>query len=426
MTAQKAEPAKAELGRLMQHRLFRKSQTLQRFLAYLVDAELAGRAVSESELASDVLGLAEHEFHPYTNSIIRVNISSLRKRLDEYYREVPPSLVRFQLPRGAFRVRIDEAGAPLENWRRAFGQAKILAASRYVDELQSALRRIDDTLAARPKFAPGYALRSRTHLFIGSHGGAPRESARLAREAAERAIELAPDAWDSLAAAASVASLVDWDWQRADSLYDHALNVPGNEVVADPWWQATEVALDRIGPCLGKVHQALSSDSVSHRSLQQNYGIMLHLARRWDEAEIELAETTELYPDDYCPWLWRAMQELLFSNSARAAYSIGQSLIVTRGRLPGTIFQSLRDLLVSGKFELPVSEPGGAEEAPKVIASRWLNRPEHAIDALERMLEARNALTPIFLRAPINDYLCGSARFLALFDRMGIPPPAGS
>ncbi len=421
-----AEPARKELGRLTEHRLLRKSRTLRRLLIYLVDAELAGRPVSESDLARDVLGLAEHEFHPYTNSIIRVNVSSLRKRLDAYYRETPPGCMRFSLPKGGFRLRIEKLGPLGANWHRAFGQAKILAASRYADELQLALRRIDDTLADLPNFAPAYALRCRTHLFIGSHGGSPTVHASLARDAAIQAMQFAPDAWDSLAAAASVAALIDWDWQQADALYERAAKVPGNEVIADPWLQATEVAMDRIGPCLAKLRQALSGESGTHRSVQQNYGIMLHLARRWEEAETELIQTTELYPDDYCPWLWRAMQDLHFSHHAMAAYSIGQSVFVTRGRMPGTIVQSLRDLFVSGKFEPPSHWPGGAEEVPKVVASRWLNRPEPAIDALERMLEARNALTPIFLRAPINDYLRDSARFLSLFDRMGIPRPAGS
>ena len=95
-----ASLAEAELARLSAHKLFRKSQVLQRLLRFLLDAALNEREVTESLLADELLGIGEDEFHPYTNSYVRVNTSLLRKRLAAYYRETAPVRVRLHLPQG--------------------------------------------------------------------------------------------------------------------------------------------------------------------------------------------------------------------------------------------------------------------------------------------------------------------------------------
>ena len=354
--------ARAELARIHAHKLFRKSQVLQRLLSFLVDAELQHQPVTESLLALALLGLAEDAFHPYTNSYVRVNTSLLRRRLSAYYQENTASRVRFHLPLGSFRLRIVVFNPSLQRWRRDFGQAKLLASSRYVDELEVALERIEKVVAEQPGFAPAYALKSSIHLMIGSHGGSPVEHAIFARQAAGRAMALAPDEWESLTAAANVAALLDWDWAGAEEKFDRAKAMPANEVVGDPWYQATQVAVNRIDTCLAQMRNALLDYPVPPRSLQQNYGAMLHLARRWEEAEIEFGQTTEIYPDDFCPWLWLAMQNVVFGHHAKAARCLIQGAVVSRGRMPGTIIQAARDFLLTGRFHPPHAHAGGAVE----------------------------------------------------------------
>ena len=422
---EKTSLAQAELERLFAHKLFRKSQVLQRLLAFLVDEELHRRPVTESALAQALLGLAEDAFHPYTNSYVRVNTSQLRQRLSAYYRETAPGRVQFHLPLGSFRLRIDVLEASQELRWQAFGQAKLLSTSRYVEELELALQRIDEVVAERPAFAPAYALKSHIHFYIGSHGGPPLGQIEPARQAAERAMALAPEDWESLAAAASIAALVDWDWVKAEELYARAAAATGNELVGDPWYQASQVAAGRMERLLDQMRQALLHYPMPPRALQQNYGSTLHLARRWEEAETALRQTTEIYPDDFSPWLWLAMQEIGLGNRAKAAYSLVRGAAVTRGRMPGTLIETARDFFLTGKIQSPQAHAGGAGEVPRLMLFAAAKRPGPAIDAMERMVEARNAIAVIFLRSPMQDYLHDSPRFLALFDRMGIPRPAG-
>ena len=413
----------AELDRLFQHKLFRRSQVLQRLLKFLVDCELHQRPVTESTLALALRGLSEDVFHPYNNAAVRGDTLLLRRRLGAYYRENIPGRVRFHLPQGSYRLRIDVVDASQELWRRAYGQAKVLATSWYVDELELALRRIEEVVVEQPGFAPAYALRSQIHLTIGSHGGPPLEQVASARHSAERAMTLAPDAWESLTAAANVAGLLDWKWSKAESLYARAEAIPGNEVIGDPWYQATQVAINRIDPCLTKMRQALLDYPMPPRGLQKVYGAMLYLARRWDEAEIEMIQTTEIYPDDFVAWFWLAMQATALGNRAKAIQCLIRGVAVTRGRLPGALLQAARDFLLTGKAPLPQRIPGSASECVTLFVGAVTRRPEVGIAALERAVDSRNVLASVYMRGPMQDYLHDSPCFLALFDRMGIPRP---
>ena len=420
---EKASLAQAELAQIVAHKLFRKSQVLQRLLAFLIDAELRHRPVTESLLATAVFGLKDDEFHPYTNSNVRVNTSLLRRRLTAYYQEIAPTRIRLHFPQGSLRLRIDVLDPDQELWRRAFGQAKLLATSWYGDELELALRRIEEVLAEQPNFGPAFALRSQLHLTIGSHGAPPLDHMAPAREAAKRAMALAPDAWESLTAAGNVAALLDWDWPQAERLYERAGTVAGNEVVGDPWYQAAQVALDRIEPCLAKMRQALIDYPMPPRTLQKVYGAMLSLAGRWEEAEREMRQTTEIYPDDFVAWMWLAMQAITLGNRGQATQCLVRSVAVTRGRLPGALIAMMRDFLLTGKLPSAQSAPGSAAEVAKVLIGAVMKRADLATDALERMVENRNVLAVVYLRGPMQSHLHDSPKFLALFDRMGIPRP---
>ena len=421
-----ARLAHAELARLLTHKLFRRSENLQKLLIFLMDAELQGRAVTEDMIALEVRCLTEKNFHPSKNSSVRGDTLQLRRRLGVYYQEIAPSRVRFHLPQGSYRLRIDVADPSQERWRRAYAQARLLSTSWYVDELELALERIAEVVAEQPGFAPAYALKSQIHLTIGSHGGAPLDQVAPARQSAEQAMVLAPDAWESLTAAANVAALLDWEWHKAELLYARAEAIPGNEVIGDPWYQATQVAINRIDPCLTKMRQALLDYPMPPRGLQKVYGAMLYLARRWDEAEIEMIQTTEIYPDDFVAWFWLAMQAMALGNRAKAIQCLIRGVAVTRGRLPGALLQAARNFLLTGKVPLPQRIPGSASECVTFFVGAATRRPEVAIDALERAVESRNVLAAVYMRGPMQDYLHDSSRFLALFDRMGIPRPAAT
>lgn len=85
-----AEPNDADirqaLAAIIAHPLFAKSIKLQRFLTYVVDETLAGRAerLKAYNIATIALGRAD-SFDPSQDPIVRVEASRLRRALTAYY-----------------------------------------------------------------------------------------------------------------------------------------------------------------------------------------------------------------------------------------------------------------------------------------------------------------------------------------------------
>ena len=77
---------RAELLSVLQSSLFARSQTLTRLLSYLCEKVFAGESgqIKEYSIALDVFGRGE-SFDQDSDSIVRVEVNRLRKRLAEYY-----------------------------------------------------------------------------------------------------------------------------------------------------------------------------------------------------------------------------------------------------------------------------------------------------------------------------------------------------
>lgn len=77
---------RAELAEVLGSDLFKRSPKLSRFLSYICEKHFAGEAdqVTEYSIALDVLG-RDAGFDPQVDSVVRVDIHHLRKRLKAYY-----------------------------------------------------------------------------------------------------------------------------------------------------------------------------------------------------------------------------------------------------------------------------------------------------------------------------------------------------
>jgi hypothetical protein len=87
-----------------------KSEVYRKLLLYLTARTLAGEVPKEHDIAVDVFG-RDSTFNSSEDAVVRVNVRSLRQRLDEYYRG-PGALdsLRFDIPKGAYRVQLVEGG----------------------------------------------------------------------------------------------------------------------------------------------------------------------------------------------------------------------------------------------------------------------------------------------------------------------------
>ena len=99
-TAETAHVREREaLGRLLASGAFSRAPNLEKILVYLCEKHFAGdsQQVKEFHLATEVLG-RPGSFDPKKDSIVRVELHRLRKRLKDYYEKTPAEPIRILLP----------------------------------------------------------------------------------------------------------------------------------------------------------------------------------------------------------------------------------------------------------------------------------------------------------------------------------------
>lgn len=124
-----------ELTRLLHSESFRNTESLRRLLAYLTKAYLDGRGrdLKEYSIGRDVMGKPE-DYDPRIDSSVRVQVSKLRQRLEQYYAtEGRHSTHQIRLPKGNYEIALEErteaATAPVmkEGGKAATGRWRLAA-----------------------------------------------------------------------------------------------------------------------------------------------------------------------------------------------------------------------------------------------------------------------------------------------------------
>jgi len=106
-----AHPVQSQqLTRILGSTTLKNAESLRRLLAYLGEQTLAGRAEALKEYTVGVEAFAKPpDYDPKTDSSVRVLLSNLRKKLDDYYRgEGADDPVLIELPKGGFRLLFRE------------------------------------------------------------------------------------------------------------------------------------------------------------------------------------------------------------------------------------------------------------------------------------------------------------------------------
>jgi adenylate cyclase len=99
-----AEPVRQELERVLASPDFVASDRLKKFLRFVVEETLAGRAdrLHAYPIALEVLG-RDASFDPQTDPVVRMEAGRLRRRLERYYLCAGQSdPVRIDIPKGGY------------------------------------------------------------------------------------------------------------------------------------------------------------------------------------------------------------------------------------------------------------------------------------------------------------------------------------
>ena len=180
---------------------------------------------------------------------------------------------------------------------RLYLQGRSMVARRTQHSVTIGIEHLRQAVGLDPEYALAWAaLAYAQTIEAGTGGWTPYEEGyRRAREAAERALALAPDLAEGHVALASIRLGNDWDWVSAKASSRRALELaPGNADVV----LAAAVATMALGPLdesIALCRRAIALDTLNAHS-HRNLGLFSLWAGYLEQAETALKQALELNP----------------------------------------------------------------------------------------------------------------------------------
>jgi TolB-like protein/DNA-binding winged helix-turn-helix (wHTH) protein len=123
----------------------------------------------------------------------------------------------------------------------------------------------------------------------------PSEGYGKARTATLRALEIDDGLADAHASLAAIRAEYDWDWERAETEFQRALELDPKHVNAHQWHAVFLARLGRFNEAVAEIRKAKELDPLS-LPVATSAGLILRYARRYDEAIKELQNAIDLEP----------------------------------------------------------------------------------------------------------------------------------
>lgn len=277
----------------------------------------------------------------------------------------------------------------------------------------------------------GHAGLAATRCLIALYSiASPREALTGAKEAALRAVELAPELSAPQAALGLVAYLMDRDWNEAELRFVRSLDLDPGNASGGHWYAMFLTSQGRYSESLAVLDRALQAapDSLL---LQTKRGTILTAAGLFDEAASQLEKVTRESSSYALAWRERGFNELARGRPEAALPFFAQAVALAGGASSS-----------SGGLAHTLARVGKSQEA-KGILDDLLDRSqsefvpgmylaliyagfddrEAALDWLESA-ERQGDPGLVYARVkPGLESLHDEARFIALMGRLGLPDP---
>jgi len=224
------------------------------------------------------------------------------------------------------KVTLSQGDAPLVS----HGTANVAAYNLYLrgrhmifkltlEGLTGGMALLNEAIEAQPDYADAYATQAYCYLLYSFSEAAPRQVMPLAKQAAERALELNPRLADGHLSLATVRQWYDWDWAGGEAAFREAIALsPGN-------------AMARF-----------------------NYAEFLLTRGRFDEALVEAGRAIEL--DPVSPIVSRSMADVLYTSGRYAqAYAHTEKMLVLEPAFFSTYWIRGLSLAAQGEYEKAIA-----------------------------------------------------------------------
>jgi len=278
-------------------------------------------------------------------------------------------------------------------------------------------------IALDPDFALGWAGLSQAYSIQAGYGWAPvTEGYERARDAAKRALSIAPDLPEGHVCLGRVLESYDWNWKAANDEYQRAFQLaPGNADVLRAVAGMTRIF---IGPDAGVdlLRQATTLDPLSS-SAHRMLGLRCFLAGRLDEATAALKTSLDLNPKAGLVHCFLCATSLA-QGRAVEALALAEREALPDFRLVGTALaqHTLGHKEASDAAIAQLIERHGNEAAYQIAETyAWRGEPDRVFEWLERAYTQRDPGLSMTSSDPFFRPVHSDPRWLPFLKKMGFP-----
>ena len=298
---------------------------------------------------------------------------------------------------------------------------------RSENEINRAIKYFEEAIGRDPRYALAYAGLADCYSIFGYYGF--RRAAVVfprAKELAEKALSLNETIAEPHASLGQALMQYYFDWQRAGSELDRALELNPSYATAHFWRATHYMAHGRISDSLTQVRKAVELDPLSMIILT-DAARDLYLARRYDESIDQYRKSLEVDPN--FPIAHKGLAEV-YSQIGKHDEAVSE--------IEKAIALSGRSVFILDDLGYIYARAGKRDEATKVLKDldrlasdeyvpaygravihTALGDNEEALNWLEKSYEERSFL--VYLKVdPAFDILRKEERLVAILDKMGL------
>jgi serine/threonine-protein kinase len=282
-----------------------------------------------------------------------------------------------------------------------------------------------------PSYAQAYAGLADSYLILGAVGVSilpPKEAMPKAREAASRALEIDETLAEAHAPLAYSLMNYYWDWSGAEREFKRCLELKPGYATAHHWYGFSYlVVMGQVDEGIKEIRRAFELDPLS-LPISSNIGLLLYLARKYDQAIDQLTRTLELDQDFVYSHWQRALvyEQKGMYEEAIAGFEKAISLS-GRGTLPVALLGHA--YAISGRRDEALAVIDQLNELskrryvpPYRVATIYvgLGEKEEAFRWLDRAYKERDGWMVWLNLDPVLDPIRSDKRFKQLLKKVGL------
>lgn len=182
----------------------------------------------------------------------------------------------------------------------AYLKGRHLWNKRTEEGMRKSITYYEDAIRENPEYATAYAGIADSYVMLACRGMVPaKETFRKAKTAARKALDLDSELGEAHGSLAHV-RLHDWDWEGLERDFQRAIELNPAEGIVYYWFGEFLMSLGRPDEAIAVTEKAFQTDPLS-AVIGASLGMILYLARKYDQAATVLQHMQEISPEHFLP-----------------------------------------------------------------------------------------------------------------------------